>query len=304
MPSFEATPVVSQGTALTVESNGLPDGFYEGNILEELSKTGKSVLITAATGCGKSTFMKALCYLKHHRDSSTLFLYLDLQAEDFLGLKSDPKVCLYLSGDPEHIFDRVSRCFAKVAQELKARVNRQQVALREGRPAPQFSPVWIVFNEWSNFWTQSTFIPKKDMDALLTNVMLIVTMGRGVKMGCILTAQLHRKDNIGLSPGAVKNMSLVALGLHNEDSPDGDFSSLEAAMTDQHIVSTVQSRELRPLLKQGIRIAKAQGCGLVFTTQGCCKLGFVPTEITRLANKQAHNYRHGSGARPITKVTY
>ena len=309
MPSFEAVampsiqaPAQPQATQL-VQPTEQALGFHDG-ILKDLSGTGKSVLISASTGCGKTTMLRAVCLLKHRQNPNTQFIYIDLQAEPFLGLEMDPRSAMYCSGEPATVFNHVSSLFRQVYSELGSRITAQQRAVKMGQKTPTYHPLWVVFNEWSGFWQQSLTcgVSKKELDELLTIVTAIVTRGRTPNVGCIFTAQLHRKDDIGLPPGVVKNMSLLSLGRMASDSPDGDFSSIEAAISDQYIVPRTQAKALIPLLRQGISMAKERGCALAFSTQGECKLGFIPTEVVQLASQKLQNYRHYSSAVPQSRT--
>jgi hypothetical protein len=74
-------------------------GLYEGDILDELSKTTLHILFGVMSGGGKSTSMKAIIWRIHQYNPAAQFFIVDPKTTDWLGLQRYPHTVTYLSGD-------------------------------------------------------------------------------------------------------------------------------------------------------------------------------------------------------------
>ena len=283
-------------------------GLYQGDVLAELSQSDRSWLVTGATGTGKSTTARARAALQLATRSDTQYFYLDLQAESFIGLHSDPTVSTRLNGIGAEVITPFSNVVHRVYEIFHLRNQEDQQAVDNGTPKANHHPVILVINEFNgicSIGSEMTATEQKETGyaAAISRISAIITRGRSLNVSVWLIAQVHRKGDIDLAPGIVRNMDVWGLGIQR--GPNGDYSPVKFLVEDRYLICKEDRDRLGAVLPGAIKASKDQKKVLALTTQGEPKLALLRPDVLELAEEDASGYyQHGQLSMSVNSGLY
>lgn len=209
------------------------------SIIEQLATYDKSVLISADTGCGKTTLLKAAIDHLKQTQPITRLLIIDPKKSRWMPpnmtFDDGNSSVQYVSKDT--VMDVVDRLTWIADQYIESRQNHRLEC--EGNGSPYNPPRTIILiDEWVALQGKlERVLSAQEIKNFNRLVQDIIVMGREDKVTIWLVGQSHLCGDIGMK-GSIRG-NLGVLGLASPDKTDG----VEAIANDSYLIKDPQNRQ-------------------------------------------------------------
>jgi hypothetical protein len=261
------------------------------DILKSLALSHLSVYIWASSNTGKSTFMRALARAIFEFYPKVQYMFIDLQANRWLGLEVDPSITIMaVLGDDGDML-KVCEAVGKVYEEFQKRTREKQRAVRAGKEPTLYHPIKLFFNEWNRFYSWATtykgsklkeyinFLELKGKKDSLKPLEVVDRMnaifgtGRDCQMCAVVCGQEITQTQTGFSPGSIGNVNIVALGRVDDTTGDGGYGAVSSLVTDSNRIT---NKLIRDYLNNQLTLYMKAGLPVIITSQGNSAIGPLP----------------------------
>ena len=265
---------------LSLPDKSKKNPIYEGDILDELSRTSLHILFGVMSGGGKSTSMKVIIWKIHQRDRAARFYIVDPKTTDWLGLQMFRNTVTYLSGDVLDQLLQLRDVTEQIFETLDDRISKGQKILKNGGQldAPGHH-IYLIIDEWYALYDALQKFPAKlkaeyGLTAILSHINTIIAKGREHNVHIFLVSQTHLSGETGISTAMRRSMALIGQGRLTEDG-DGGYASIEGIIKDANVFKDSNRRnQLMQRLKDAIALNEANA-PIILTTMGNPRLGLL-----------------------------
>lgn len=235
-----------------------------GNPVSYSLETQPHVLVTGGTGGGKSVWARSLIeFLRtgyrtpDEKDAGggwTIFVG-DGKGSDFAALEGLPGIAMVCPGDDPA---QTAVMVRLVRVETERRFAEAKAAKKRGDTAAfsKMGPILLLLDEWGSTAIKMTGQYGKTAAAFLSDIDLILRLGREARVHCVLLSQTIRKTGDGAVPGSwQENLGLtVSLGPPSEITLQSDAFTAETRDRASFLGARLQGKQGR-----GITVERESG---------------------------------------------
>lgn len=235
-----------------------------GNPVSYALETQPHVLVTGGTGGGKSVWARSLIeFLRtgyrtpDDKDAGggwTIFVG-DGKGSDFAALEGLPGIAMVTPGDDPA---QTAVMVRLVRVETERRFAEAKAAKKRGDTSAfsKMGPILLLLDEWGSTAIKMTGQYGKTAAAFLSDIDLILRLGREARVHCVLLSQTIRKTGDGAVPGSwQENLGLtVSLGPPSEITLQSDAFTAETRDRAAFLGARLQGKQGR-----GITVERESG---------------------------------------------
>ena len=212
------------------------------DLIQQIVNYDRSILMSAVTGCGKTTLLRAcLTTIWEQSGKTAAFVVIDPKHSTYGIEKTNPiKEGLPIVSHPSTAEDCTMILLLVEWLLDKFLVGRQKDRQRAEQSNKEYNPapLYIVFDEWVALQTKmKSRLSKQDYDKFNNMVQELIVMGREDRVRVWLVGQSHQCGQIGLSGSIRDNLGLIGLAAPN------DCTSIDAMAADSYLFKNAVDRE-------------------------------------------------------------
>lgn len=229
-----------------------------------LKRIGAGIIISSATGSGKTTFLYAyLSEIVSRSNGAAHISVIDAKGSNWAGLEKlkerdgSDRVVIIGNKAGEAKKQAIADAIEKIElyEILRSeRAAQRMAAEAEGRPHNP-APAILVIDEW----VASTVSFAKALPSVVSNINNLFFLGREDGVFVVLTGQSHLCKTLKIDSGSRDNVMLLGL------NPTNDLKSLDAMISDPWVI---QSNSMREYLIEKLGYLKHQCARISYCSYG------------------------------------